>query len=197
MLCGVPGVRCCHPCQPSLLRPAAPLLPVLSTPTVLPPPLPRPPSQVAALLELCADSRRPLSAQVHLAGERELWRFTAWRECPGLPGLWLAASAVQSSSGEGSPRNEYRVRSLEARPAARASGEAGGGSRFAPPPTPLLPADSTFLPGEEEAVPAWHTVSGHRWGWVGNNGGRSLAKSILCLSVLGVPGHWPASRPPG
>ncbi|KAL4443501.1 hypothetical protein ABPG75_011238 [Micractinium tetrahymenae] len=124
--------------------------------------------RVAALLELCSASWRPLSAQLHLAGERELWRFSDWRQCPGLPGLWLAASAVQSSSGEGSPRNEYRLRLLESRPAARAAGAAaapagrgGTGGRFAPPPTPLLPADSSFLPGQAEGVPAWHTVSGH------------------------------------
>ena len=117
-------------------------------------------------MELCEASWRPVSLRLLLAGEHELWRFSDWREWQ--PGLWLAAAAVQTSSCEGSPANTYQLGSLAVHPSLGSSsmpaGAAAAAAGFAPPPTPLLPADAEFVRGAPEAVPAWHTVSGHRCG---------------------------------
>lgn len=124
--------------------------------------------QVAALLEVCTATWRPVSMRLQLAGDEELWQLSDYREWQ--PGLWAAGTAVQSSSSKGGVVNTYHASSVQVRhsngAAARSSGNDGSsrGSRFAPPPAPLLPADASFAPGAADEVPAWHTVSGHRWG---------------------------------
>ena len=117
--------------------------------------------QVVARVEVCADSWRPVSMRLQLAGDAELWAFSDCRQWQ--PGMWLAGVAVQTTSGDSSGmRNEYRVQSVQLRQAASTPGSSSSSSRFAQPPAPLLPPDTAFLPGEPEQVPAWHTTSGHR-----------------------------------
>lgn len=115
--------------------------------------------------------------RLRLAGDEEVWELSDWREWQ--PGLWLAGTATQSSSEEGGVMNTYHACSVTLQDAplsllpamesggASSSGSSGGsrsssGSRFTPPQAPLMPDDSSFLPGVPEEVPAWYTISGHR-----------------------------------
>ncbi|EFN58196.1 hypothetical protein CHLNCDRAFT_142045 [Chlorella variabilis] len=132
--------------------------------------------QVVVWLELCTTSWLPRSMRLRLAGDEEVWELSDWREWQ--PGLWLAGTATQSSSEEGGVMNTYHACSVTLQDAplsllpamesggASSSGSSGGsrsssGSRFTPPQAPLMPDDSSFLPGVPEEVPAWYTISGH------------------------------------
>ena len=135
--------------------------------------------RVTTLLQLCLSTGLPHAMHVQLAGDEELWEMSDWRQWG--PGLWLAAHAVQSTPGEGSVVNTYQVVRLQQGPGAAAeacssssdpsadggsasdgsSVSRGAGGPFAPPPSPMLPADAAFLPDVPADVPALFTASGH------------------------------------
>lgn len=110
--------------------------------------------KMMARLRLCTLTWQPVEMEQPLCGDTEAWRYEGWAQLCG--GLTHPREVVHQGAAGG--QHSYLTTSMELRSALDATAAA---LSYSIPFTPLLPEDTSFLPGLPSTVKAWHTRSGH------------------------------------